>query len=113
MYGPLLGRRNLLAIDNRGTGRSGALECPSLQGYAGPSGTAAFQQTVAACAESLNHRWRYPDGSWVHASDLFNSAPAAEDLAALIKALGLARVDLYGDSYGSFFAQVFAARFPA
>ncbi len=112
MYGALLGRRNLLAVDNRGTGRSTALNCPALQGYSGPTGTPAFQRTLAACAEELNHRWRYPDGEWVHASDLFNSAPAAEDLAAVIRALGLGKVDLYGDSYGSFFAQVFAARYP-
>ena len=30
----------------------------------------------------------------------------------MIQALQLGRVDLYGDSYGSFFAQVFASRFP-
>jgi pimeloyl-ACP methyl ester carboxylesterase len=112
MYGPLLGRRNLLAIDNRGTGHSQPLDCPSLQDFSGPTGTVTFQQAVAACAELLNHHWRYPDGSWVHASDLFDSAPAAEDMAGLIHALGLGKVDLYGDSYGSFFAQVFASRYP-
>jgi pimeloyl-ACP methyl ester carboxylesterase len=112
MYGPLLGQRNLLAVDNRGTGRSSVLNCPALQAFSGPTGTQAFQQTVGACAESLNHHWRNPDGSFVHASDLFNSAPAAEDMAEVIRALGLGKVDLYGDSYGSFFAQVFAARFP-
>jgi pimeloyl-ACP methyl ester carboxylesterase len=48
----------------------------------------------------------------VHASDLFTSAPAAEDMAAVIQALQVGKVDLYGDSYGSFFAQVFASRFP-
>ena len=112
MYGPLLGQRNMLAIDNRGTGRSAVLNCPSLQHFSGPTGTQAFQQTVGACAEALNHHWRNPDGSYVHASDLFNSAPAAEDMAEVIRALGLGKVDLYGDSYGSFFAQVFAARFP-
>jgi pimeloyl-ACP methyl ester carboxylesterase len=112
MYGPLLGQRNMLVIDNRGTGRSGVLNCPALQQFSGPTGTAAFQQTVGACAESLNHHWRGPDGSFLHASDLFNTAPAARDMAEVIGALGLGRVDLYGDSYGSFFAQVFAARFP-
>jgi pimeloyl-ACP methyl ester carboxylesterase len=112
MYGPLLERWNMLVLDNRGTGASTALDCPALQGFSGPTDTAAFQQTAASCAEALNHRWRYPDGSLVHASDLFSSAPAAEDLAAVIAALELPKVDLYGDSYGSFFAQVFAARFP-
>ena len=29
MYGPLLRRRNLLLVDQRGTGRSAAIDCPS------------------------------------------------------------------------------------
>ncbi len=112
MYGPLLQRFDMLAVDDRGTGESTPLSCPALQDFAGESGTEAFQQAAASCAAALNHRWKYADGSWVHASDLFTSAPAAEDLAAVIAALGLPPVDLYGDSYGSFFAQVFASRFP-
>lgn len=112
MYGKLLERWNMLAVDNRGTGRSAPLRCPALQGYSGPTGTSAFQRTVGECGEALNHRWKYRGGGFVHASDLFTSAPAAQDMAAVIKALGVGKVDLYGDSYGSFFAQVFAARFP-
>jgi pimeloyl-ACP methyl ester carboxylesterase len=112
MYGDLLHHWNMLAIDNRGTGKSSPLSCHALQRFAGPTGTAAFQQATALCAEKLNHHWRYPDGSWVHASDLFTSTPAAEDMAGVIEALGLSKVDLYGDSYGSFFAQVFANHFP-
>jgi pimeloyl-ACP methyl ester carboxylesterase len=112
MYGPLLERWNMLAVDNRGTGRSSPLRCPALQDFSGPTASAPFQQAAAGCAAALNHRWRYPDGSWVHGSDMFTSTPAAEDLAAVIGALGLGKVDLYGDSYGSFFAQVFAAHFP-
>jgi pimeloyl-ACP methyl ester carboxylesterase len=112
MYGALLEHSNMLAIDNRGTGESAPLRCPALQRFSGPTGGEAFQQAVATCGEALDHRWKYPDGSWVHASDLFSSIPAAEDMAEVIEALGLAKVDLYGDSYGSFFAQVFAAHFP-
>ncbi|HYB23914.1 MAG TPA: alpha/beta hydrolase, partial [Solirubrobacteraceae bacterium] len=112
MYGPLLQRWNMLVVDNRGTGESTPLDCPALQRFSGETGGEAFRQAAGGCAEALNHRWKYADGQWVHASDLFTSAPAAEDLAALIGALGLGRVDLYGDSYGSFFAQVFAARYP-
>jgi pimeloyl-ACP methyl ester carboxylesterase len=112
MYGPLLERWNMLAVDNRGTGESTRLSCPALQDFSGESGTEALQRTAGACAAALNHRWKYSNGSWVHASDVFTSAPAAEDLAAVITALELGKVDLYGDSYGSFFAQVFASRFP-
>ena len=112
MYGPLLAHWNMLAVDNRGTGESTPLKCTALQSFSGPTGTEAFQQAAAGCAEALNHRWKYPDGSWVHASDLFTSTPAAEDMAAIVKALELPKVDLYGDSYGSFFAQVFVSHFP-
>jgi len=112
MYGPLLERWNMLAVDNRGTGHSTPLSCAALQTFSGPTASEGFQQAAAGCAERLDHRWRAANGSWVHASDLFTSAPAAEDMAAVIGALQLGKVDLYGDSYGSFFAQVFAARFP-
>src|SRR5207244_3266252 len=37
---------------------------------------------------------------------------AAGTLAAILEALSLGRIDLYGDSYGSYFAQVFALRHP-
>jgi pimeloyl-ACP methyl ester carboxylesterase len=111
-YGRLLARWNMLAVDNRGTGSSTPIDCPAIQNFSGPTGTSAFQLAAAGCAAALNHRWKHPHGGWVHASDLFTSAPAAHDVASVIEALDVPKVDLYGDSYGSFFAQVFAARFP-
>ena len=35
-----------------------------------------------------------------------------QDLAAVLNALGIGKVDLYGDSYGSYAAQAFAIRYP-
>jgi pimeloyl-ACP methyl ester carboxylesterase len=98
MYCALLGRWNLLAVDSRGTGASTPLDCPALQNFAGSTATGAFQRTVAAGAQPLNHRWRYANGRCVHASDLFDTTAAVDDLAAVIDALGLGKVDLYGDS---------------
>jgi pimeloyl-ACP methyl ester carboxylesterase len=112
MYGKLLEHWNLLAVDNRGTGESAPLKCTALQHFAGPTGTEVFRQAAAGCAATLNRHWKYAGGGAVHASQMFGSIPASRDLAAVIKALQLPKVDLYGDSYGSFFAQVFAARFP-
>jgi pimeloyl-ACP methyl ester carboxylesterase len=112
MYGPMLQRWNMLAIDNRGTGQSTPLRCPELQDFTGPTGSSAFQSVVGECGEALDHRWKYPGGARVRASDLFGTASAVQDMAAVLHALALARVDLYGDSYGSFFAQAFAARYP-
>jgi len=113
MYGPVLRHFNMLAIDLRGTGCSTVLNCPALQNYSQASGTLAFAAVVGSCADALNTRWRAPDGGYVHASDLFTSAASAEDVAAVIRALKVPKVDVYGDSYGSWFAQVFADRYPS
>lgn len=96
LFEPLLDDRHLLLMDNRGTGESGALRCRALQRdprYAADD--------VEACGRQLG-----PEAA------LFGSALAADDLAALLDALELGPVDLYGDSYGTFFAQVFAGRHP-
>jgi pimeloyl-ACP methyl ester carboxylesterase len=113
MYGPILRDHNMLAVDLRGTGCSTPLVCPSLQDCKGPTGTAAFEAVVGACADNLDHRWRGADGQFVQASSLFTSAPSAADVAAVIRGLDIPVVDVYGDSYGSWFAQVFASRYPS
>ncbi len=96
MYGPLLHRRNLLLVDQRGTGHSLPVRCPELQNLDGPYAPAA-----AECAAQLGDRF-----------DLFGSALSADDLSAVISALRVGPVDLYGDSYGTFFSQVFLGRHP-
>ena len=40
------------------------------------------------------------------------TANTARDLARVLDALHLGKVDLYGDSYGTFFAQSFLSRYP-
>lgn len=75
-------------------------------------GPIPFPRAVAECGEQLNRTYRRADGSFVHASDLFGTSQAVDDLADVLSALRLRAVDVYGDSYGSFFGQVFAARYP-
>jgi pimeloyl-ACP methyl ester carboxylesterase len=94
LFEPLRDRRDVLLTDARGTGRSGAIRCEPLQDA--PRITTA---DVGACGRSLGVR-----------APLFSTAFAADDLAAILVALGAGPVDLYGDSYGTFFAQVFARR---
>lgn len=116
MLGSLRRTRNLLLIDLRGTGTSNPLDCPGLENYSqaqhlfGP----AFDQLVGKCGNQLNHTWRYRHSRrFVHASDLFNTAYSARDVSGVLTALRIGRVDLYGDSYGSWFAQTFASRYPS
>ena len=97
LFRPLMRDHDVLIMDNRGTGSSGAVDCPSLQ-----RADATFSiEAVAACGALLDR------DAW-----LYSTAYATDDLAALLDALGIAAIDLYGDSYGTFTAQTFAVRHP-
>ena len=112
MMGPLKRTRNLLLVNLRGTGNSTVINCPGLEHAGSKQYGQRFNRLVAACGRQLNHTWHYRGGGWVHASDLFNTAYTARDVSGVLRALHLGRVDLYGDSYGSWFSQVFASRYP-
>jgi pimeloyl-ACP methyl ester carboxylesterase len=96
LYGPLLDRRQLLLVDQRGTGRSGPILCKRLQSYQGNRVNA-----IGKCGRQLGAR-----------SDVYGSAFAADDMAAVLDHLGIDKVDMYGDSYGTYFTQTFAVRHP-
>ena len=96
MYGPMLRHRNLLLVDQRGTGRSRAIDCPALQDLRMP-----YRIAAGRCGRALGDR-----------ADDYTSALSADDLAAVVARLGIDRVDLYGDSYGTFFQQVVTGRHP-
>jgi pimeloyl-ACP methyl ester carboxylesterase len=106
IYAPLLRERNLLLVDNRGTGQSGLIDCENLQAFEGRTSGPAFAKRVGACAKQIDEKFG------PHATDLFATAYAADDLAAVIRAVGFGKVDMYGDSYGTFFVQHFMARHP-
>ncbi len=96
LFEPLRATRDLVIMDNRGTGRSAAIDCKPLQEAAVLS-----EANIGACGRSLGP-----------AASLYGSALAGDDLAAILEALGAGPVDLYGDSYGTYFAQTFALRHP-
>jgi pimeloyl-ACP methyl ester carboxylesterase len=113
MLGSLRQTRNLLLVNLRGTGNSTLVNCKGLQDFGQPQHQygSAFNQQVAACGNQLDHTWKYANGRWVHAADLFNTAYSARDVSLVLNALRLGKIDLYGDSYGSWFSQVFASRY--
>ncbi len=112
-YGSDLRDHNLLLVDNRGTGASSAIDCPALQTLSATASPRAVQSAAYSCGRALDHRWKYRNGRWVHAADMFGSVAAADDMAALLRALHTGPVSIYGDSYGTFFVQVFAEQHPA
>ena len=94
MLGPLRRRHDLIVMDNRGTGRSGAINCPRLQ-----AGKGTYSREVGRCARRLGR-----------AANAYGTGAAADDLAAVLDKLGVPVVSIYGDSYGTYFAQAFAVR---
>ncbi len=72
LFGPLRADHDVLLMDYRGTGRSGALDCEPLQ--RAPTLTEA---DIGACGRSLGA-----------AAALYSTALAADDLAALLDAAG-------------------------
>ncbi|MEV4898181.1 alpha/beta fold hydrolase [Nonomuraea sp. NPDC055795] len=93
ILGPVLKRKNLLMMDPRGMGRSSPLMCPGA-GILTP-------EKIAACAERVGPRGAY-----------FTADQASHDLDAVRKALGLGTMSFYGNSYGTLYAQAYAARYP-
>jgi pimeloyl-ACP methyl ester carboxylesterase len=106
MFGPLRRDRDMLLVDNRGTGSSALIDCPRLQAFAGVTSGPAFPGIVAGCARQLARDYR-----GVPAADLLATAYAAADLDAVLRALRIGSIDLYGDSYGTYFAQSFVSRY--
>ncbi len=96
LFRPLRAGRDVVIMDNRGTGKSGAVDCAALQ--SAPQWTVDL---VGSCGASLGAR-----------STLYSTAYAADDLAAVLEMLDVGPIDLYGDSYGTYFEQVFAVRHP-
>jgi pimeloyl-ACP methyl ester carboxylesterase len=94
LYAPLRSTRDVLMMDYRGTGRSGALDCPQLQQAPGLT-----EADIGSCGTFLGQSARF-----------YSTTAASDDLAALLDALGVRRIDLYADSSGTFFAQTFAVR---
>ena len=90
LFRPLMDRHDLLLVDLRGTGRSGVIDCAFLQSLTVAQYATEWVKGVRRCGLQLGR-----------ASDLYSTADAADDLADLLDALGVSRVDLYGDSYGT------------
>jgi pimeloyl-ACP methyl ester carboxylesterase len=89
-------QHDLLLVDDRGSGHSGAIDCPAHQ-----HGTLPTVQAVAACADQLGPR-----------ADDYSSADIAADDEAVRIALGYGRVDFVGTSFGGIDAVAYATRYP-
>jgi len=94
LFAPLRDRRDMLFVDNRGTGNSEPFDCPLLESESNPRPAG-----IRACGAQLGDQ-----------AYLYDSGLAADDLAAVLDALNIPIINLYGDSYGTWFSQTFAGR---
>ena len=93
---PALGTRDLVVYDQRGTGHSGRLECPGADNSA-----TNVQQLIEMCSSELGP-----------ARDFYSSKDSAEDIEAVRQAIGIDRIAIFGVSYGTYVAQLYAKLFP-
>ena len=61
IFGPLLKTRDLLLVDNRGTGGSALIDCRSVQSFAGRTSGPAFARRAARCAAEIERRYGDPE----------------------------------------------------
>ena len=87
---------DLVVMDPRGTGASGALDCSTIQ-RAG----SASALSLADCARSLGPRAR-----------LYSTSATVADIEALRRALAAPRISIYAISYGTYVAQRYALAHP-
>jgi pimeloyl-ACP methyl ester carboxylesterase len=99
-FGPLLRSRDLILLDQRGVGRSGAIDCEQAQHDFDWSSPRIYRN-VRACGRQLGP-----------AASLYGSGDVALDINAVRRALGIKKLDLYGRSYAGVDVQSYAARFP-
>lgn len=96
-------RRDIVFVDQRGTGRSNRLSCPALEGPEGAHPEMYPAQAVEACLDDLSQR-----------ADLvrYGTNDAVQDLDAARAALGHDRIDLVALSYGTTMALRYMSTYP-
>jgi pimeloyl-ACP methyl ester carboxylesterase len=103
-FARILRERDIVLLDQRGTGGSNALECPESDDLAGHASEAEIQARARACLASLAAR---ADVAY------YTTSLAVRDLEQVRAALGYERINLYGASYGTRVAQQYLRHFPA
>ena len=94
--------RDILLIDQRGTGESSTMDCEFDDDLL--EGEYSTEQTIEytrLCLDELPHDTRF-----------FTTSVAVTDMEAVREALGYPSLNLYGVSYGTRVAQHFARRYP-
>ncbi|MBX3706420.1 MAG: alpha/beta fold hydrolase [Pseudomonadales bacterium] len=100
-FAPLLLERDIVLVDQRGTGRSAPLACEASTATITAFDAAVVREETARCLASLTADPRF-----------YTTALAVDDLERVRAALGYSQWNLYGVSYGTRVAQHFLQRHP-
>jgi pimeloyl-ACP methyl ester carboxylesterase len=95
--------RDIVLVDQRGTGGSNALSCPGAADPDAPDSTAALVQEARTCLAALATHANVAD---------YTTSLAVRDLDAVRVALGYDTINLYGGSYGTRVAEHYLRRYP-
>ena len=102
IFSTILRERDIVVLDQRGTGASNPLDCPELEAANFEYTPELIQASTRACLADLSA-----------APQFYTTSVAVQDLEALRIALGYTRLNVYGVSYGTRVAQHYTRRFPA
>jgi pimeloyl-ACP methyl ester carboxylesterase len=101
-------KRDIILVDQRGTGDSNPLKCPTSPGEPLPEAadgsgndTAAMAQSLRSCLDSLDADPRF-----------YTTAIAMQDLDRVREVLGYETINLYGASYGTRAALAYMRQYP-
>src|ERR1700722_16282403 len=93
---------DIVLVDQRGTGRSAPLKCAYPDDWqSAPDDMRQLRQATLACLEKFGSRVRF-----------YTTSVAVADLDQVRSALGYARIDLYGSSYGTRVAELYMRHYP-
>src|SRR5580765_2341930 len=111
LFGRLNNRRDIVFVDQRGTGRSAPLDCPEArrESLAEQADDAAQIRQALACKAALLNK------PYIRAPadlGLFTTTLAMQDLDAVRRQLGAAQIDLVGVSYGTRAILEYLRQFP-
>lgn len=112
VFARLNNRRDIVFVDQRGTGRSAPLDCddPREAALADAADPAKQLQRLAACRDKLQ---QLPYVKREADLGLFTTTLAMQDLDAVRQAIGAERINLVGASYGTRAALEYQRQFPS
>lgn len=111
VFSDVIKKRNIVLVDQRGTGKSNALVCKDASGKSAVAETEAIAQLDLNKAKLFAKKCADEVGK--HADPRFYStAYAIADLDLVRAKIGAVKINLYGISYGTRVAQQYAKRYP-